>query len=57
MYESIIISPHQRLNCAEMKRLEEREAKLDALEMTGVDNWCGYDDAMAELEEIDDETN
>lgn len=29
--------------------------KLAALERNGVDNWEGYDDAMSELEGIDDE--
>lgn len=29
--------------------LEGRLAKLNALEAHGVDNWCGYDDAVAEL--------
>lgn len=29
--------------------LEGRLAKLNALEAHGVDNWCGYADAVAEL--------
>lgn len=29
-----------------LKELEEAERKLQALEACGVDNWCGYDDAM-----------
>lgn len=35
--------------------LEGRLAKLNALEAHGVDNWCGYDDATAELFKEDDE--
>lgn len=34
--------------------LEGRLAKLDALEAHGVDNWCGYDDAVVELFTEDD---
>lgn len=34
--------------------LEGRLAKLNALEAHGVDNWCGYDDAVAELFTEDD---
>jgi len=34
----------------EYDRLLVAEAKLDALEAAGVDNWAGYDDAMAHLE-------
>lgn len=29
-----------------LKQLERREAKIDALEAGGVDNWEGYDDAL-----------
>lgn len=34
----------------EYEALLEARAKLDALEAAGVDNWSGYDDAMAQLE-------
>jgi len=34
----------------EYDRLLAAQAKLDALEAAGVDNWSGYSDAMAELE-------
>lgn len=30
----------------EYKSLKDQEAKLDALICAGVDNWCGYGDAM-----------
>lgn len=30
-------------------RLIQRSLKLDALECGGVDNWAGYDEAMAEM--------
>ncbi|WP_444957615.1 hypothetical protein [Microbulbifer sp. ZKSA002] len=32
-----------------LKILEEAEEMLDALKGGGVDNWCGYDDAMESL--------
>ena len=35
----------------EIRRLQERDRVLSALEGAGVDNWEGYDDAMASLEE------
>jgi len=35
----------------EMKRLMKRDAVLTALEAWGVDNWIGYDDALAQLNE------
>jgi hypothetical protein len=31
-----------------LKELERKEAKLNALERGGVDNWDAYDDALAE---------
>ena len=34
-----------------IEELEEREQKLDALEVAGVDNWEGYDIAMDILSE------
>ena len=37
---------NQQWGMERIAELEEREAKLDALEGAGVDNWCGYDDAM-----------
>lgn len=37
---------------SEIKRLDKREMKLDALEAAGVDNWCGYEDAMEILDEM-----
>lgn len=37
-----------------IKSLEKKAEKLDALEAHGVDNWCGYDDAVAELFTEDD---
>jgi hypothetical protein len=36
---------------AEVKQLRERDAKLNALEAYGVDNWDGYDEAVQSLEE------
>lgn len=33
------------------RELLEAEAKLSALECAGVDNWCGYDEAMEWLED------
>lgn len=39
----------------EYKRLLRIEAKLDALEAFGVDNWGGYGDALSSLEEDNDE--
>ncbi|WP_444910284.1 hypothetical protein [Microbulbifer sp. TRSA005] len=42
--EDLCIVPAKRL-----KRLEEAEEMLDALKGGGVDNWCGYDDAMQSL--------
>ena len=32
-----------------------KEAKLEALEAHGVDNWTGYGDAMEYLEELENE--
>lgn len=40
------------------ERLDElvaAESKLWALEAQGVDNWCGYDDAMERLRSEDDD--
>lgn len=34
------------------RELTDAEAKLNALESAGVDNWEGYDDAMESLDEI-----
>lgn len=39
---------------AEYEGLLEASNKLDALEGHGVDNWCGYDDAMSSLRESDE---
>jgi hypothetical protein len=36
---------------SEYESLLEAQAKLDALEGAGVDNWEGYDDAMALLDD------
>jgi len=36
------------INIERLKDLEDSEAMLLALESYGVDNWCGYDDAMNE---------
>ncbi|QFG06670.1 host RecBCD nuclease inhibitor [Proteus phage Myduc] len=33
------------------EELLQAEDKLNALECAGVDNWCGYDEAMDALEE------
>ena len=43
-----------QITMKELKRYQERERKLSALENAGVDNWEWYGDAMAEFE--DDET-
>lgn len=37
------------------KELLKSEDILCALENMGVDNWCGYDEAMRELREEDEE--
>lgn len=37
------------ISAARMKELLRAEAKLSALEAGGVDNWCGYDDALSDL--------
>lgn len=42
---------------AENKRLKKDSDKLAALEAAGVDNWCGYDDAMDILHEWESEEN
>ena len=34
------------ISASEYKQLLKAQAKLDALEGAGVDNWQGYDDAM-----------
>jgi hypothetical protein len=39
----------------EYEQLQERDAKLWALESAGVDNWIWYDDAMATLSESSEE--
>ena len=47
-----------QLACAlghRIEELEKREAKLDALEAAGVDNWQGYSYAMQILHGEDDE--
>jgi hypothetical protein len=33
-----------------LKDLEEFETRLEALEAAGVDNWCGYGEAMEFLD-------
>jgi hypothetical protein len=38
-----------------LDELEADEAKLAALEAYGVDNWCGYDEAMQSLRSEDDD--
>lgn len=43
--ESSMVSISMR----EYRHLQQCEAELDALEAHGVDNWVGYDDAMASL--------
>jgi hypothetical protein len=35
----------------EYNYLVKRDEKLEALESYGVDNWCGYGEAMMSLEE------
>lgn len=45
---SVVVSPSR------MASLVEGEEKLNALEAWGVDNWSGYDDAMRELRNADD---
>jgi len=40
---------------AEYDELLKDQKKLVALEGAGVDNWCGYDDAMAILREMKNE--
>lgn len=38
-----------------LRELLDAEAKLIALEAAGVDNWCGYGDAMEILDEMENE--
>lgn len=40
---------------SEYEGLIQSEAKLNALEMAGVDNWEGYSDALATLEPVKEE--
>ena len=40
---------------SEYHRLLKAQARLDCLEGAGVDNWCGYDEAMEYYEEMLDE--
>jgi hypothetical protein len=35
-----------KITTERLRQLEEAEAKLEALEAAGVDNWDGYDDAL-----------
>jgi len=44
--ETVKVSIEQYANFLKAK------AKLDALEAAGVDNWCGYGDAMEILDEM-----
>jgi hypothetical protein len=37
------------ISMREYHHLQQCEAELDALKAHGVDNWSGYDDAMASL--------
>ena len=37
---------------AEYRELLNIQARLDCLEASGVDNWCGYDEAMEYYEEM-----
>lgn len=39
----------------EYDELVESDRKLNALENWGVDNWCGYDDAMSSLNDEDED--
>jgi len=39
----------------QFKIMEKECAKLDALENYGVDNWSGYGDAMASLDDDENE--
>lgn len=41
-----------KISLEELNALKASEAKLDALEACGVDNWEGYDIAMENLEEV-----
>ena len=34
------------------KQFEELDIKMDCLEACGVDNWCGYGEAMSEAYKI-----
>ena len=43
-----------QITMKELKRYQERDRKLSALENAGVDNWEWYGDAMTEFE--DEET-
>jgi hypothetical protein len=40
---------HVEITTEMYDRLIESEAKLEALECAGVDNWCGYGEAMTIL--------
>lgn len=52
-YEGIqtTILGHLGLTRESLEQLREDSRKLAALEAAGVDNWEGYDDAMASLSE------
>ncbi len=43
--------PYVEIMKERFEELLEAEKKLDALEFFGVDNWCGYGDAMQSLSE------
>jgi len=53
-YTKMIEIENQELK--ELKELKEKARKLDCLEENGVDNWMGYPDAMAMLEDEKDNT-
>ncbi len=49
------MKPTVEISESRYKELLAAEAKLDALEGHGVDNWEGYDDAMAQFWENEEE--
>jgi hypothetical protein len=47
---------NEEIKTQEYEELKEKARKLDCLEENGVDNWMGYPDAMAMLEDEKDDT-
>lgn len=46
MKEAAMLAGKLNMSPERYEELLDAEAKLDALEAAGVDNWCGYDEAF-----------